>query len=399
MYSKQLALIGLVCCLLWLGGCSTNRTNVHTISVNRQSLTTFLAVESGTGADLETAKARALNALAQDIFVEVQGATTSTESLEDNNFKVSASDNVSTKSNGYFREIEFFNTKRISSNAVEVEAGLSERALLATIQYLNELLRGRDLLDSLVFTELQEEYSRVNFLLALIDYAKAKSNRTSEEVNSKLTDLKLYQQNVKNHLYADANVTFNTMPVSANAVVRLNNRTYKPREKIFLAQGNYAFSIDAPLFKSVKRSLKLTRGDSVSLNIYLQKKLLSPLAVLIQLHTSNMVNSADLLQSVKNLLPAYQLTEANAPAATNKILEITILPAVKSMLAGTTYLRIPISVSLKYKGHVKFSETSQLITVQSSSNGSFSEIAIVTKIKQALDSLTAGNNLREAFCS
>lgn len=289
---KKLALILTI--LFFTFGCSsTSQSN---------NLNNFVVWSVGSGVSKQSAKNNALENLAKDIFVGVKSSFNSTENLQNNKFNSSYTSNLNLQSYANFVGVSFFNYNQ-KNNSYTVTAGLSKQALLNTINYIYTNLN-IDIVNSLDKYKANVELNNVNFLNALLLYAKSK-NIATPQLNFKQYSITSYTQALQKKVNAQAIVKFVTN--HKNATITLNSKTYKPFTEIYLPSGNFVYAVSLSNYITNTNSINLRNGDNLTLEVYLQKKLSNRVPVRLIVNNATNINTNTILSFLQTVANNNQM--------------------------------------------------------------------------------------------
>lgn len=387
---KRVACLPMVAISLFIvASCSHNNyMQNNTSSIISKNL---LFKETATGSTTKEARANAISLINQDILVSSDSTFTSKSTLNNDKYNISATNDISLSSNGYFKGIVFTKPKTLNNGQVEVTAALSKKALTETINYLNLSLKNNTV-NSLAYTELREEHKKVNFLIAILLYAK--NNNINHNVQ--LNDVMKYKHILDTKLSSSAQLDFNVIAPSGNdgdainPVVKINNKVYSVNQDIILKPGTYNYTISTKNYNSYNGHVELEADDQLSLSVYLQKKLKKPVEANLLIIGAS-YNTTFLRDVLSNTLKKYQVKVEDR--RTRNFIKVEFSHPSHTEVSGVTYTTIPVTITLLRDRRPILSKSYNLVSTDGRRSINLRKKVYLDKIKGYIEEITAGDNL------
>ncbi|MGV3278823.1 hypothetical protein ACFX5K_04165 [Rickettsiales bacterium LUAb2] len=346
--------------LLFLFACSSTINLAPLLNTNQ-----FLLVETTTGSSYEDARGKAISLLNQDISVKINNTFASSEVLQNNNYSMTAQNNVNLESNGYFQDLVFSKPHSLKNGQYKISVGLSAKALVSTINFLSLNLNNNHVND-LEFYKLDQENNKINFLLALLLYAKSNNiviNNYNDIYNSSLS----YQKAINYRLVNSSRLSFNLLPDVSNASIIINNKQYPINKPIFLTKGKYSYTITSPTYKPVTNSIELLNNDQINVTVYMQQKLDRPLIAKLVIKNDNNIDNMLLNNSVIAILKNNQINITTG-SSYNLVINLTFAKQISNNFEGLNSSSLPINFNIVKNNQSLLSKNSNITYVGNTSD-------------------------------
>ena len=311
----------------------------------------YILVAQGAGETLEKAKLNAIAELSKNIVSSITVQSSSIEEFNKKMFETTYKTYSYIDSVGFFNNLLFFDYIKIDDHSYKVAVGLDKNSLIENIRYLDA-----QLIDDVIYKSAKEvrrvQAYKANFLLSLMLLAKENGivydNRT---LDSLLEYIRLLQESI----HADGSMRFSLHYLKEDLVdgVKLivDGKSYPYDSVVYLSKGSHNYKFSLTDYMGIEEGFTINKGDELSKDIYLQKKLKEVLKLSFSL--DNKANNLDIdavTSSIKSMFLAHQV-EFIPDADSDNVVRVVISPSNDLVKLGDMYsIALHIQFKLLYKG-------------------------------------------------
>ncbi len=358
---------------------------------SQRSAKLFLAEAEGSGTTIEDARKNALINLSQSIYTEVNSSLKGEDSLkEDGKATSSAEHSYIIETLAYFSGVSFSSPKKIKVNKqslLSVKAVLNQDGYKISVDNVARELKVEQI-NFLSDYDMRLQLNKARFLSSLMAFGKAKNIDYKNELSYTAT---AYIRDLEYRLSMAAQVRFNIMPFDEKTIILLDGQRYKPKERIFLPEGEFEYTVMNGKYLDVKGNFKVNFKDITTIDVVLQERLEEEVKIKIDLSVDKSSDAVSFLLHEEQIrdfitlsLSSLQLVaDGNAKA----VLKIDVKKPVQATFSGMEFTTLPVSIILKSpKGSVLLAKELKLTDVIVGSQVNYDNLikAINKELAQAL---------------
>ncbi len=371
--------------------------SINVFASMQRSAVVFLAEAEGTGTTIEDARKNALINLSQSIYAEVNSSLKGQDALQaDGKATSSAQHKYAIETLAYFSGVSFSSPQKQNINNKKlllVKAVLNQVGYKTTIDNIARELKIEQI-NFLSDYDMKQQLSKAKFLSSLMTFGKAKNIDYKNELSFTAT---AYVRDLEYRLSMAAQVSFNIIPFDENTTILLDGQRYKPKERVFLPEGEFSYTVMNNKYLDVKGSFQVDFKDKITIDVVLQEKLEEDVKIKVDLNLDKSSDAISYLLEEEQIRDFITLSLSNLQLVADNnaraLLKIDIKKPVQATFSGMEFTTLPVSIILKTpKGNVLLAKELKLTNVIVGSQVNYDNL--VKEISKELSKALAGDKIK-----